>query len=294
MHDVLGDRKAIAILLGPALAVYTLVMLVPVLWSLALTFFEGNALFGFEPVGLDNFGRIWDDPRILDALWFTIRYAVVVTVGQVLLGYLLALLYVFGLRNASGLIRTLVFFPIVLPTVAVGLLFQQLFAIAPQNGLVNELLNAVGIASVDWLGSADTAFWVLAAMDIWRSMGFYAVLLYAGLVDIPDDLLIAAKLDGANGWQLIRRIVIPLSMPVLMASLIFSINGTLKVFDSIVALTNGGPGDATTPLTLYMFQTSFSYGEYGYGSTIALVLSTLSLGVTLLIFRASQRDLTRD
>lgn len=294
MQDVLGDRKAVIILVGPALAVYTLVMLVPVLWSLGLTFFEGNALFGFEAVGFQNFTTLWQDPRILDALWFTLRYAVVVTVGQVLLGYLLALLYVFGLRKASGIIRTLVFFPIVLPTVAVGLLFQQLFAIAPQNGLVNELLNTVGVASVDWLGSADTAFWVLAAMDVWRSMGFYAVLLYAGLVDIPEDVLVAARLDGATEWQLIRRIVIPMSMPVLLASLIFSINGTLKVFDSIVALTNGGPGDATTPLTLYMFQTSFSYGQYGYGSTIALVLTAVSLGVTLLIFRSSQRDLTRD
>jgi multiple sugar transport system permease protein/raffinose/stachyose/melibiose transport system permease protein len=125
-------------------------------------------------------------------------------------------------------------------------------------------------------------------------MGFYAVLLYAGLVDIPEDVLVAARLDGATEWQLIRRIVIPLSMPVLLASLIFSVNGTLKVFDSIVALTNGGPGDATTPLTLYMFQTSFSYGQYGYGSTIALMLTALSLGVTLLIFRSSQRDMTRD
>ncbi|PUB27681.1 carbohydrate ABC transporter membrane protein 1 (CUT1 family) [Promicromonospora sp. AC04] len=294
MHDVLGDRRAVIILLGPALAVYTLVMLVPVLWSLGLTFFEGNALTGFGAVGFQNFSTLWTDPRILDSLWFTVRYAVVITVGQVLLGYLLALLYVFALRKASSLIRTLVFFPIVLPTVAVGLMFQQLFAVAPQNGLVNEVLNLVGIASVDWLGSADTAFWVLAAMDVWRSMGFYAVLLYAGLVDIPEDVLAAARLDGATGWQMIRRIVLPLSMPVLLAALIFSINGTLKVFDSIVALTNGGPGDATTPLTLYMFQTSFSYGQYGYGSTIALVLTVLSLGVTLLIFRSSRRDLTQD
>jgi raffinose/stachyose/melibiose transport system permease protein len=294
MRDVLGDRKAVAILLGPALVVYTLVMLVPVLWSLGLTFFEGNALFGFEPVGFQNLTTLLTDPRILDALWFTLRYAVVVTIGQVALGYLLALLYVFALRKASGLIRTLVFFPIVLPTVAVGLMFQQLFAIAPQNGLVNEVLNLFGLASVDWFGSAGTAFWVLVAMDVWRSMGFYAVLLYAGLVDIPDDVLEAARLDGADGWQLIRRVVVPLSMPVLLSALIFSINGTLKAFDSVVALTNGGPGDATTPLTLYMFQTSFAFGQYGYGATIALLLTIVSLGVTLMIFRSSQRDLTQD
>ena len=92
-------------------------------------------------------------------------------------------------------------------------------------------------------------------MDIWRSMGFYAVLLYAGLVDIPDELLESARLDGAAGWRLVRTSSLPLSLPVLVSSIIFSINGTLKVFDSIFALTNGGPGNGTTPLTLYMFRT---------------------------------------
>lgn len=293
MKNVLGDRRAIALLLGPALLVYTMVMLVPVLWSLGLTLFAGNPLFGFEYVGPQNLLTLFSDPRIVDALRFTLKYAVVVTVGQVLLGYLLSLLYVFALRRASALIRTLVFFPVVVPTVAVALLFQKLFEIAPQNGLVNELLNTAGIASVDWFGSGDTAFLVLALMDIWRSMGFYAVLLYAGLVDIPDEIFESARIDGASGWRLVRHIVLPLSMPVLLSAVIFSINGTLKAFDSIVALTSGGPAEATTPLTLYMFRTSFSYGDYGYGSTIALVLTILSLGATVLIFRSSRRDLTR-
>ncbi|MEU4385467.1 sugar ABC transporter permease [Promicromonospora sp. NPDC023805] len=268
-------------------------MLAPVLWSLALTLFDGNALFGFEYVGFDNIAALAGDPRILSALGFTIRYAIVITVGQVLLGYLLSLLYVFALRRASVIVRTLVFFPVVLPTVAVALMFQQLFAIAPRDGLVNELLNVFGIASVDWFGSPETAFWVIVIMDIWRSMGFYAVLLYAGLVDIPEDVIESARLDGASGWRLVRHIVLPLSLPVLLSSVIFSINGTLKVFDSVLALTNGGPGDSTTPLTLYMFQTSFTYGEYGYGSTIALVLTVLCLGVTLLIFRSSRDDITK-
>src|SRR5690606_35927029 len=98
------------------------------------------------------------------------------------------------------------------------------------------------------------------------------------------------RLDGATGWSLVRHIVLPLSLPVLLSAIIFSINGTLKVFDSIIALTNGGPGNATSPLTLYMFQTSFSYGEYGYGSTIALLLTMICLVVTVFIFRSSRRD----
>ncbi|CAM5662733.1 carbohydrate ABC transporter permease [Streptomyces atroolivaceus] len=292
MHRVLGDRRAIAILLGPALLVYSLIMLVPIVWSLGYSFTKGNTIDGFTGNGVANFSRLFDDPAVHDALWFTLKYAAIVTVGQVVAGYLLALLYVFFLKKSSALIRTLAFFPVVLPTVAVGLLFQKFFQVAPQTGPVNSLLNAVGIESIDFFGSAGSAFWVLIVMDIWRSMGFYAVLLFAGLVDIPDEVLESARLDGASGLRLIRHIVLPLSLPVLMSSLIFSINGTLKVFDSVVALTNGGPGNGTTPLTLYMFQTSFTYSDYGYGSTIALLLTVVCLLVSLVVYRVSQRDLT--
>ncbi|MET7345533.1 carbohydrate ABC transporter permease [Streptomyces sp. NPDC087866] len=292
MHRVLGDRRAIMILLGPALLVYTLIMLVPMAWSLGYSFTKGNSIDGFTGNGLANFTRLLSDQAVHDALWFTLKYAVIVTAGQIIAGYLLALLYVFFLKKASALIRTLAFFPVVLPTVAVGLLFQKFFQVAPQTGPVNSLLNAIGIDSIDFFGSAGSAFWVLIIMDIWRSMGFYAVLLFAGLVDIPDEVLESARLDGASGLRLIRHIVLPLSLPVLMSSLIFSINGTLKVFDSVVALTNGGPGNGTTPLTLYMFQTSFTYSDYGYGSTIALLLTVVCLLVSLAVYRVSRRDIT--
>ncbi|GHG29311.1 carbohydrate ABC transporter permease [Streptomyces filamentosus] len=292
MHRVLGDRRAILILLGPALLVYTLIMLVPMVWSLGYSFTKGNSIEGFTGSGLDNFTRLLDDPAVHEALWFTLKYAVIVTAGQVIAGYLLALLYVFFLKKASALVRTLAFFPVILPTVAVGLLFQKLFQVAPQPGPVNSLLNALGLESIDFFGSAGSAFWVLIIMDIWRSMGFYAVLLFAGLMDIPDEVLESARLDGASGLRLIRHIVLPLSLPVLLSSLIFSINGTLKVFDSVVALTNGGPGTGTTPLTLYMFQSSFTYSEYGYGSTIALLLTVVCLLVSLAVYRVSRRDNT--
>ncbi|MEU7117395.1 carbohydrate ABC transporter permease [Streptomyces zaomyceticus] len=292
MHRVLGDRRAIMLLLGPALLVYTLIMLVPMVWSLGYSFTKGNSIEGFTGNGLANFTRLLDDPAVHDALWFTLKYAVIVTAGQVIAGYLLALLYVFFLKKASALIRTLAFFPVILPTVAVGLLFQKLFQVAPQPGPVNSLLNAFGLESIDFFGSASSAFWVLIIMDIWRSMGFYAVLLFAGLLDIPDEVLESARLDGASGLRLIRHIVLPLSLPVLMSSLIFSVNGTLKVFDSVVALTNGGPGNGTTPLTLYMFQSSFTYSEYGYGSAIALLLTVVCLLVSLAVYRVSRRDNT--
>lgn len=293
MKSVLGDRRAIAILLGPALAVYTLFMLVPVVWSFAFTFVKGNPLEGFRFAGVDNFLRLFTDPDVHDALFFTIKYAVLMTIGQIVIGYALALFYIFVLRRMSSLIRTLVFFPVVVPTVAIALLYQKIFQSAPRDGIVNELLVNVGLGSVDWLGQADTAFIVIVIMDIWRSVGFYGVLLYAGLLDIPDELIESARIDGARGWSLFRSIILPLSLPILLSSIIFSINGTIKVFDSVYALTGGGPGNSTTPLTLYMYRTAFAFSDYGYGSTIALLLTIMCLIVTLFIFRSARRDITQ-
>ena len=292
MEKMLRDPRPALLLVGPALLVYSLFLLAPVFWSLGYTLFEGNVLAGFQFVGLQNFGLLFHDSSFWQALGITVKYAVCVTIGQVGMGLLLALLYIFFLGKASGVIRTLIFFPVVLPTVAVAQLFSKIFAIAPQYGLVNSLLQGAHLNSwvQPWLGQSGTALWVIILMDIWRSMGFYAVLLYAGLLDIPSDILESARVDGASRLQLTRHIALPLLKPILFSSLIFSINGTLKVFDSILALTAGGPGQSTTPLTLDMFNTAFSYGQYGYGSTIATSLSIMCLLVTLFIFRSARRD----
>ena len=293
MKSVFSDKKTIVLLLGPALLIYVAVVLVPVLSSLGYSLFTGSPITGFKFDGLGNFTHLFSDPDVLSALWFTVRYAIIMTVLQVALGYLLSLFYLFVLRKLSTLERTLVFFPVVLPTVAVALLFEHLFAIVPQNGIANSIVQMFGGQPQSFFNDGRSAFWIIIGMDLWRSVGFYAVLLYAGMLDIPDELIESAKLDGASGFRLVRNIIIPLSLPVLLSSIIFSINGTLKVFDSVLALTNGGPGNTTTPLTLYMFQEAFSYGDYGYGSTIALLLTVVCLAVTVMIFRSSRRDLTR-
>jgi len=289
MRHILSNRRAIAVLLAPALVIYLGVIVVPVVWSLVYSFFHGSPAVGFNFVGLANFRHLWTDPTVRQTLIFTIKYAVVLLFCQIVFGYLLALLYLFVLRKSSTLIRTLVFFPVVLPPVAVALLFNQLFAVSPQIGPVNSVLHLFGIAPVDWFATGTGAFVVIIAMDLWRSAGFYAVLLYAGLLDISDDVIESARMDGAGGVQLVRRIVIPLSRPIIIASVIFGINADLKVFDSILALNNGGPGTETTPLNLYMFQTSFLYNDYGYGAAIAMLITVLCLLGTVLVFRSSRR-----
>jgi multiple sugar transport system permease protein/raffinose/stachyose/melibiose transport system permease protein len=279
--------------LAPALVVYLGVIVVPAVWSLVYSFFKGTPALGFQFVGVSNFKQLWTDPVVRQSLLFTIKYTVVLLICQIVFGYLLALFYIFVLRRSSTIIRTLVFFPVVLPAVAVALLFNKLFAVAPQVGPVNSLLQLLGMSPVDWFATGTGAFVVIIVMDLWRSAGFYAVLLYAGLVDIPNDVLESARIDGAGGWRLVRHIVLPLSKPIVIASVIFGLNADLKVFDSILAINNGGPGTATTPLNLYMFQTSFLYNDYGYGSTIAMLITVLCLVGTVLVFRTSRRQVEK-
>lgn len=293
MRHILSNRRAVALFLAPALAIYVGVIVVPVVWSLVYSFFKGTPALGFQYVGFANFSHLWSDPTVRQTLVFTIKYTVVLLTCQIVFGYLLALFYIFVLRRSSTLIRTLVFFPVVLPPVAVALLFNKLFAVAPQVGPVNSVLQFFGMSPVDWFATGTGAFVVIIVMDLWRSAGFYAVLLYAGLVDISEDIIESARMDGAGGWRLVRHIVLPLSKPIVIASIIFGLNADMKVFDSILALNNGGPGTATTPLNLYMFQTSFLYSDYGYGSTIAMLITVLCLAGTVLVFRSSRRRVER-
>lgn len=289
MNSVFEDRKTVLILLGPALLLYTLLKIVPVVWSLGLSFFEGNTLRGFTFVGLENFRTFFTDEAALQSLGVSVTFAIIATIGQVLLGYLLALLYVFVLRKGSAILRTIVFFPAILPTVAIALLFRSFVAVGQNQGPVNDFLNFFGFQSVEFLATTGGTMVTAIVMTLWTSMGFYAILLYAGVLDIPEEVLESARIDGANGLRLVRHIVLPLSLPILVSSIIFSLNATLKVFDSLLALNNGGPGTSTAPLTLYMYRTAFEYAEYGYGSTIALVLTFLCLVFTLAIFRSSRR-----
>jgi multiple sugar transport system permease protein/raffinose/stachyose/melibiose transport system permease protein len=293
MRQVFGSRKAVVIFLAPALVVYIGVIVVPVGWSFVYSLFSGSPASGFSFVGLKNFRELFDDPTIRQTLWVTVKYGLVMSIGQIVIGYSLALFYLFVLRRASTFIRTLVFFPVVLPTVAVGLLFAQLFAIAPQRGPVDSILGVVGVQAGDWFATGDRAFAVIIIMDLWRSVGLFAVILFVGLLDVPNEIIESARMDGASGVSLVRRIVLPMSRPILMASLIFALNADLKVFDSILALNNGGPGTDTTPLNLYMYQTSFLYNNWGYGAAIAVLITALCLAVTLLVFRSLRRDLTR-
>lgn len=277
MKKVLENKTAIAVFIVPAFILYSVIVILPVLWSLYYSFYAGSPGLKWEFCGLDNFFRLFSDKNFKASLIVNLKYISVVMLGQVGMGLLLALLFCFWLKRFKNIIRTLVFFPVVLPTVAVGQLFQKIYEIQPNYGLLNSLLDSLGLTNLvqPWIGQASTALGSLCVMDIWVAMGFYAVIFYGALLDIPGDVIEAAKIDGASGMSLFRYILGPLLRPMIITCLIFSFSGTVKMFESATALTNGGPGAATRSLSMYMYNVSFTYNKVGYGSVVALFIFCL-------------------
>jgi raffinose/stachyose/melibiose transport system permease protein len=274
MERLLKDKVAILVFVLPAALIYLFSVFVPICWSTYYSLFSGLPGINFKFVGLSNFAKMWSDRIFLGAFGMNMAYVAIVVVGQVGLGLLLSLLFMFGIRKYKTLVRTIVFFPVVLPVVAVGQLFSKIFEITPTNGLFNSLLVLLGLGNwvQPWLGQPTSAFLVLCFMDIWTAMGFYAIIFYAALMDIPTDIIEAAHIDGANGFRLLKSVLLPSLRPITLACLIFSFTGTLKVFESSLALTRGGPGTATKTLSMYMYDSSFLHSQYGYGSAIAVFI----------------------
>ena len=285
MKKVLGNKKAIALFVVPALLIYTIIVVMPILVSFYYSFFSGSPGLKWEFVGFKNFLRPFSDSRFLDALKVNLKYIAFVMAGQVALGLAMALMFRFWLTRFKNIIRTLVFFPVVLPTVAVGQLFAKIYEIQPNYGLLNSLLSNLGFVNLvhAWIGETDTALGSLIVMDIWTAIGFYAVIFYGAILDISDDVIEAARIDGAGAWQMFKYVLAPLLRPMIITCLIFSFSGTVKMFESSKALTGGGPGNATKSLSMYMYDVAFNNSKVGYGSVIALFIFLLCIAGSAVI-----------
>lgn len=285
MKRVLGNKKAIALFVVPGLILYVGLVFVPVIWSFVYSLYSGTPGLSWSFSGLNNYSKLLIDSKFHTALMVTIRYIFTTMLGMVVLGLALAMMYRFWLVKFKNLIRTITFFPVILPTVAVGQLFRKIYEIQPNYGLLNSIMDAVGLHDKvqPWIGQASTALGCLSVMDIWVSVGFYAVIFYGGLIDIPEDIIEAAKVDGCNSWQMFKKIIFPLLRPITITCLVFAFAGTVKVFESAIALTNGGPGNATTTLSMYMYNVAFEYRNYGYGSAIAIVIFLICIIGTKII-----------
>ena len=286
MDRVLRNKKAIAFFVLPGLLAYTIFVFYPMIESVWFTFFEGTPHVKFEFVGLRNYAKLFTDKNFINSFKVTMQYLLVTGTGWILLGFFAALLLRYGTtKRFVNTARTIVYLPVVIPGVAAAALWAKIYEISPQYGLLNSILAAIGLESkvMPWIGHSSTAMWAVCAAELWKGIGYYAIIFYAGLIDVPSELEGAARIDGANALQVIRHIVIPIIRPVIIMCIVLAIMHSLRVYDMPKILTKGGPGYATTTLSIYMYKVAFKQWKYGYGSTVAIVALLLTLVFTSIV-----------
>jgi len=279
------DRRFAAWLLAPALVVLLITTTVPLIYlgwnSLQQLNFSMPWLRGFA--GLGNYLAMGSDPRFWNSLWLTLIYTGTTVSLQVIIGLSFALL-VLRMPTGQGAIRIALILPIVLAPVVVGLFWRTL-VLSPDFGLVDMVTRAIGLGSHNWLGDPDLALISVIAIHTWQWTPFAFLVLLASLATLPPDVYEAARLDRASAWQRFRYITLPLIRPAIIMVVILRMMTALSAFAAIYAATGGGPGSATEILNLYAYRTSFVELNLGYGSALAMVLLSITLGVSWLMFR---------
>ena len=287
MEKMLRDKRAIVLFMAPAMLFFVVLMLVPIIWSTVYSFYEGVVGIELKFVGFQNYAQLLQDTKFLESFVNTMEYVLIVSAGQVVLGLLISLVLYLFIHRQVPLIRTIVFLPMIVPTVAAAQLWSKIYEIAPQYGLINSLLMAFGLGqyATAWLGTSSTALIALCIADIWKTAGFYSIVFYGALIDVPNDYVEAARIDGARNGRIIWKILLPMMRPTIVAMIVFSLTSALKVYESPYVMTRGGPGTATQMMAMQMYDTAFSYSKYGYGSSIAVVMVLCCLLVSVVMMR---------
>jgi len=276
-------------MLMPGLIIFLIFFVWPAISNFfyAFTNLDGNFKYT-RLVGLDNFTAIFDDPDSATAFKNTFIFTVVTTIGKVVLGFLLANFVNMKLKS-TNLLRSALFFPVILSPIAVALAFNAIYH--PSRGFLNQMLEQInlGILTQSWLTDRAIVMYSISFVEIWKWVGLTVILFLAALQTIPKEIIEAAKIDGASSWSQKRHIVFPMIMPVVSTNVIISLIGGLKVFDMVYALTGGGPGNASQVVNTMIFK-SFSQGRSGEATAASLLLFVCILILVLLTNKYLNKD----
>jgi multiple sugar transport system permease protein len=283
-----SNRVLVNVFLAPTVVGLFLFTVVPIVASILLAFFRWDIISRPVFVGVDNFIDLGADPTVRVAFLNTIGFVIVAVALQLAIALGLAVLVQSHMPSwLRAFFRSSLFFPLILSAASVSLVMAYLFN--QDFGLVNRVLNAVGIPDVPWLTSGLGAAVVVILVYVWQNFGFTFLLFVGGLASIPRDVYEASSIDGATGWRQFRRITLPLLSPTLLVASVMAIISALQIFDQPYVLPRGGPGDSTRTAVMVIFESAFQQLQFGRASAIGIVLTLIILGVTALQFRLSRR-----
>ena len=245
---------------------------------------EWNGISDMTFIGFDNFKRLFQEPLFWSSVKNNIYVVLASVLGQIPIALFIALLLNRKLKGVR-IFRTIGFLPVVLSTVVISLTWSLIYN--SKNGMLNELLRTVGLDGLtqNWLGDTKWTMFAVIVTIIWQFIGLYLIIFLAALQNIPEEVLEAAKMDGASEWITTFKITIPMIWSTIVVAVILCISGSLKTFDLIYVMTNGGPAHSTEVMALYMFNETFSKLNYGYGSAVSVFIFFFSL---ILIFIATK------
>ena len=284
MNKMFSNKLLILVFLFPALLLFCGVLIAPIGASAYYSFFDWNGLGAKTFIGFSNYKELFTS----DAIGFmkALRNSLLLAAFSVFLQLPLALWLALTLgKKVKGerFFLSVFFMPVLISTVVIGQLWLKIYN--PDYGILNVFLRSIGLEQWTriWLGDKATALGAVFVPTLWQYVGYHMLLLYAGVKSVPHELREAAMLDGATDRQVNRYIVLPYIKPIIRISVIFAVTGSLKSFDLIYVLTNGGPLHATEVPSTLMINMLFLRNRYGMGSTIAVLLIILCFGFALLI-----------
>lgn len=284
------NTLTIILFLFPALVFMAIFVVWPIINSLQLSLYQWN---GIDPtrafVGLDNWSRLLQDNVFWKALRNNLTIVVLSIVIQLPIAMLLAVMLERNRSFISKFLKTVYFFPMLMSSVAVGILFKYIYD--PTFGLINEGLNRVGLGTLaqGWLGEPRYALLAVILVICWQFIPFYMILFYAALNNVPGELKDAARIDGANDGRYYRYIALPMVMGIVRTAMVLSLIGSLKYFDLVWVMTEGGPNNASELMATYMYKKAFPSFEVGYGSTIAFAMFVFVMLVALVTLGIGRR-----
>lgn len=271
----------------PALVLYAVFLLAPVIVTIILSFARYDFLTGARWAGISNYLALMTDRRFLKTLLNTFQFTIFAVAGNVGVGLLLALALNRAMpRPLLYFFRLAFFLPVIIAGAFVSIVWS--FFLRDELGVINYYLSVFGIPNVRWLTSNDMALWSVIIVDVWKNTGFFMIIFIAALQGVPRNIIDAATMDGASPWRRFWKITFPYISPVVFLNVILASIGALQVFEIIVILTRGGPGDATRSVSLYLTEQSFSNFDFSYGAAIAVVLMLIVLTITLIQFAVSK------
>ncbi|WP_136444070.1 carbohydrate ABC transporter permease [Pacificoceanicola onchidii] len=267
----------------PAVAIMLAGLVYPVIQAFYLSFYDWKIGTDFQDapyVGLRHFTRMLTDENVWESIWVTLRFGFWTISIEMFLGVSLALLLEKPIRGAS-VFRTIFILPLMVSPVVVGLIWRYLFD--ARIGWINYYLGLIGIEPQVWLGDADLAFFAIVFTDIWQWTPFIFIIVIAGLQALPSEVLEASKIDGANWWQHILFVKLPMIRSILMIALLMRLIDVFRALEVMYILTGGGPGRSTELLSLHIYNRAFDTQQLGYASAISVLLivivTLLSLGI---------------